>query len=568
VKYFHCRPLEKIVIFSSEWYRPPNGQDRFLKLVRKLTATFLLVTLVLALGCSSSPSGKSGSRGALADLRRGVCPDEIIMGGDKGISQGRERYGSDTSYEDLAGYRSKELSNCQKKLNRGDARALSSLVDYYSSHKKAVRVVAAYETYLKTGKDPQVLGSVSADLYRMYATGDRGVAADEDKAFHYAGQANKYQAPGFELIYANELFRRGLFKDAIVRYRAMADEVDKKLARREYRNDQICEANLRLGDMYFRGLGTRENWYLGYYFWHQGLSLAESPEWGSCAEDNFVYNVRYSYESERKKAAQSRVDLLSRSEISQLEDAVQVGGRLGLDYVSSMRFTQRAAPPTVAYAKPARGYSPNSPVKSASTGSGSWRPFEGGICKLRSSNRSLPWSEVFRRNSGAIWTLSSGMDNGKKSLGSAVAVSPTRLITNCHLIHNAQDIRLRQGNRTIRGSLVSADRAGDRCIVKSSASMPSYVSAARQYASLMVGEDVSAIGNPKGLDASLSRGIVAQKRLKDGHAYVQTDTAISTGSSGGGLFDTAGNLVGITTFTIAEGENLNFAIAIDEFCKP
>jgi serine protease Do len=84
---------------------------------------------------------------------------------------------------------------------------------------------------------------------------------------------------------------------------------------------------------------------------------------------------------------------------------------------------------------------------------------------------------------------------------------------------------------------------------------------------LLVGEDVAAIGNPKGLDTSLSRGLVAQKRNKKGHGYIQTDAALSSGSSGGGLFDTAGNLVGVTTFKVASGESLNFAIAIDEFCR-
>lgn len=541
----------------------------FLKLVRIYTGALLFIGLATMLGCSSTPPEDSAARAALADLNRGLCPDEIIMGGGKGATHGRERYGSRASYEELVGYRSRELSNCQNKLKRGDARALSSLVDYYDSHRKTQRVVATYETYLKYGTDQQVLGAVHADLYRMYATGQRGVPTDVDKAFHHAGRASKYRAPGFDLIYANELFRRGLFEDALVRYKEMAPLNGKKSGSRHYPQDQVCEANLRLGDMYFRGLGTSENWYLGYYYWHQGLALAASPEWGSCIEDNFVYDVRYSYETERKKAAESRVDLLSRSELQRLEEAVEIGGQRGLHYVSSMHFTRRAAPPTVAYAAPARSSSsPGSPVQASSRGSGRWQPFDGGICKLDSSRRTLPWSEVFRRHSGAIWTLTSANGDGTKSLGSAVAVSPTRLITNCHLIHDTRDIRLRQGNRVIRASLASVDREGDRCIVKASGTVPNYVTAARQYASLMVGEDVSAIGNPKGLDTSLSRGIIGQKRMKDGHAYVQTDAAISTGSSGGGLFDTAGNLVGITTFTIADGESLNFAIAIDEFCKP
>jgi S1-C subfamily serine protease len=115
--------------------------------------------------------------------------------------------------------------------------------------------------------------------------------------------------------------------------------------------------------------------------------------------------------------------------------------------------------------------------------------------------------------------------------------------------------------------VVAADRDGDRCILQTSETLPTYVASAKPMRALLVGEDVAAIGNPKGLDTSLSRGLVAQKRNKNGHAYIQTDAALSSGSSGGGLFDTAGNLVGVTTFKVATGESLNFAIAIDEFCR-
>ena len=115
--------------------------------------------------------------------------------------------------------------------------------------------------------------------------------------------------------------------------------------------------------------------------------------------------------------------------------------------------------------------------------------------------------------------------------------------------------------------LKAADRKGDRCVLEVGTNLPAYVSQGRSHSTVRIGEDVAAIGNPKGLETSLSRGIVAQKRSRDGLQLIQTDAAISSGSSGGGLFDKAGNLVGITTFTVAEGQSLNFAIAIDEFCR-
>jgi len=307
--------------------------------------------------------------------------------------------------------------------------------------------------------------------------------------------------------------------------------------------------------MYFEGQGTQENWYLGYYHWREGLALADGPEWGSCAEDNFVFGDRYHYESQRKKAVDDRIYQLSPGEISTIEEAWDYPDTQRLGYLASLPFS-----------KPV---SPTAAIPQATTPVGyDWAPLTGGICQMSGSSHALARSEMFRLRSGAIWTLSSTKADGARTQGSAVAVSSTQLVTNCHLIGNPQDVLLRQEDFSLRGSVVSSDPGGDRCILEVEQAVPIYVASARKHGALMVGEDVLAIGNPKGLDATLSRGIIAQKRVKAGHTYIQTDAAISSGSSGGGLFDTAGNLVGITTFKIAEGESLNFAIAIDEFCQP
>jgi len=158
-------------------------------------------------------------------------------------------------------------------------------------------------------------------------------------------------------------------------------------------------------------------------------------------------------------------------------------------------------------------------------------------------------------------------NGNSKSRGSAVAVSPSELITNCHLIENPKQITIRRMGWSLPARLKASDREGDRCILEVGNNLPTYVRRGRSYTAVKIGEDVAAIGNPKGLKTSLSRGIVGQKRSRDGLRLIQTDAAISSGSSGGVLFDRSGYLVGITTFTIAEGQSLNFAIAIDEFCR-
>ncbi len=76
-----------------------------------------------------------------------------------------------------------------------------------------------------------------------------------------------------------------------------------------------------------------------------------------------------------------------------------------------------------------------------------------------------------------------------------------------------------------------------------------------------VGEDVYAIGNPKGLEHTLSRGIVSSYR--DNETMIQTTTEITHGSSGGPLFNMKGEVIGITTSGVGEA-NLNFAMNIQK----
>ena len=84
---------------------------------------------------------------------------------------------------------------------------------------------------------------------------------------------------------------------------------------------------------------------------------------------------------------------------------------------------------------------------------------------------------------------------------------------------------------------------------------------------LAVGQEVFAIGNPKGLDLTMSAGLISSFRRDDKERLVliQTSAAISGGSSGGGLFESEGLLVGLTTIGSVTGDaqNLNFAIPVD-----
>jgi len=83
---------------------------------------------------------------------------------------------------------------------------------------------------------------------------------------------------------------------------------------------------------------------------------------------------------------------------------------------------------------------------------------------------------------------------------------------------------------------------------------------------LIQGEPVFAVGNPMGLERSLSEGIVAlRSRLSGGQSYVQTTAALSPGNSGGPLFDMSGRVIGVNSLKIvaAGAEGLSFSIPIN-----
>lgn len=80
---------------------------------------------------------------------------------------------------------------------------------------------------------------------------------------------------------------------------------------------------------------------------------------------------------------------------------------------------------------------------------------------------------------------------------------------------------------------------------------------------LREGDEVFAIGNPLGLERSVSQGIVSTKnRDFEGIVYIQTTAQINPGNSGGPLFDNRGQVVGVTNMKLLGGEGLNFAIPI------
>ncbi len=154
------------------------------------------------------------------------------------------------------------------------------------------------------------------------------------------------------------------------------------------------------------------------------------------------------------------------------------------------------------------------------------------------------------------------------STGSGVVLDNGTIITNFHVIKDG----LRYGivfNDTVEGqehrtsSWINIDQFRDICILPSPNLNVKGVKLGNSD-NLKLGEKVVAIGSPLGLKNTVSEGIISGFRKIDGYNYIQITAPISPGSSGGGLFNSQGELIGITTLKIINGESLNFAIPINE----
>jgi Trypsin-like peptidase domain/TonB C terminal len=184
--------------------------------------------------------------------------------------------------------------------------------------------------------------------------------------------------------------------------------------------------------------------------------------------------------------------------------------------------------------------------------------------------RALTATEVFAKTHQAVYmVIVTGDEPGVVNViaqGSAVLIAPGRFVTNCHVLERGKQfvISRREDKVIERALLVNYERGRDLCELDLAQARPGFDKPAEiaPADSLHIGETVFAIGSPRGMELTISNGIVSGFReANKGMKLIQTTAPISPGSSGGGLFDDQGRLVGITTLAAKESQNLNFAVS-------
>ena len=309
-------------------------------------------------------------------------------------------------------------------------------------------------------------------------------------------------------------------------YRGWGVNEDRKEAAKWYQESNNENARYDLGHMYFNGEGVEGNLFEAY------RAFQWSALWGSKVAEQDLHTIRWS-------------DLLAPSDIRFLQE----------DFANEIKELQKE-----------KDYVEESISKH--------------IAVVGTSIEPLSAEKVYER----IWrsVVYVETDTGQ---GSGVIIQPNIVATNCHVIEDAGYITVykyvdSRGQKYIdyeasaRGDKKSKDYEDtDFCLldVEDLWGEPAII---RRYNTLKNGERVYALGAPEEHDLSFSTGIISQLREKSeilGYLYpsIQSDVDIAVGSSGGGLFDSAGNLIGLTSFgeideeTGSDVEGLKFSIPAD-----
>ena len=162
-------------------------------------------------------------------------------------------------------------------------------------------------------------------------------------------------------------------------------------------------------------------------------------------------------------------------------------------------------------------------------------------------------------------------ENGRQqSTGSGFIISRRGyILTNLHVVAGADEIRVRlMDEREFLGELIETDEKNDLAAVKIPSRSDLPVIPLGDSDQAEVGDRVLAIGNPLGLDQTVTAGVISAVGRSDlgltsQESFIQTDAMMSFGNSGGPLLNLEGEVIGIDTAVVASGHGIGFAIPVN-----
>ncbi len=184
------------------------------------------------------------------------------------------------------------------------------------------------------------------------------------------------------------------------------------------------------------------------------------------------------------------------------------------------------------------------------------------------SQSALTAAQIYAKCAPSVFSLTTYDAEGEPLFsGSGVFLRENgEAVTNWHVLEGAASAKATayDGTEYEVSGVYDYDAENDlaRIQVRGSGFTPAAVNASGV---LQTGATVYAIGNPRGLDGSLSSGLISSAhRVLNGAEFIQVTVPISNGSSGGALLNDRGELIGVTSASVSDGQNLNLAVPIEK----
>lgn len=189
------------------------------------------------------------------------------------------------------------------------------------------------------------------------------------------------------------------------------------------------------------------------------------------------------------------------------------------------------------------------------------------------TDEELSPAELFRRWSPSVVSIQLHL-GGATGGGTGFFISETEVLTNHHVIERAivaessvrLGVKLKDERWAADVFLVDVDPVRDLARLRVTLGEPPASVVLGDAEAVMVGERAISIGNPLGLEHTLTDGIVSARRVYDGKRFLQTSVPLSPGNSGGPLFDSRGRVIGVSTAQVGGfgAQNLNLAVPVDD----
>ncbi len=175
------------------------------------------------------------------------------------------------------------------------------------------------------------------------------------------------------------------------------------------------------------------------------------------------------------------------------------------------------------------------------------------------------FADAFETVSDGVLRIEATFCDGGGSTGTGFLISETEVLTAAHVIGDASSVDLSRADGTeVSARVVGTDEIRDLALLELEEPIAGHIFSIDD-SGVRVGDEVAALGHPRGLNLSLARGVISSLDFLDaGVLFHQTDAPINPGNSGGPLIDIDGTVIGLADWKFIDVESISFVVAATE----